>query len=105
MSIGCRMKWRAGKLVYHEEGGKVLFCENGGHSEQRAFNVISDDLGINGVRCPVDGKTYTSKSQYYAAVKASGREILGNEKPKAYKPQYHDIDWGNAIKETLEGRR
>lgn len=98
------MRWREGKLVYHEEGGKVLFCENGGH-KQRAFNLISDDLGPAGVKCPVDGKTYDSKSQYYAAVKASGHEILGNEKPQAYRPQYKEIDWGNAIKETLEGRR
>lgn len=98
------MRWRAGRLVYHEENGEVLFCDNGGHSRP-SFNVISDDLGIQGVRCPVDGKTYYSKSKYYAAVKASGHEILGNEKPKAYKPQYQEIDWGNAIKETLEGRR
>lgn len=43
--------------------------------------VISDDLGINGVSNPVNGKRYDSKSQYYKDVKASGMEIVGNDAP------------------------
>lgn len=41
---------------------------------------ISDDLGPNGMECPADGRTYTSKAEYVRAVKAAGCEIIGNEK-------------------------
>lgn len=35
--------------------------------------------GLDDVWNPADGKTYSSKSAYYAAVKAKGLEIAGND--------------------------
>lgn len=35
--------------------------------------------GLDDVWNPVNGKRYDSKSAYYAAVKASGNEIVGND--------------------------
>jgi hypothetical protein len=62
---------------------------------------IPDDLGINGVFCHADGKTYDSKSAYYKAVKAAGMEIVGNEKLTS-SPKSRDVDWHRAVKESLE---
>jgi hypothetical protein len=42
-----------------------------------APSVIRDEL--DGVKNPVDGKTYDSKSAYYRAVKSAGCEIVGND--------------------------
>ncbi len=100
MSKGCKMRWRAGVLVYHEENGKVLLDIHRQYNTS-AFNVISDDLGIKGVLNPADGKTYDSKSAYYKAVKAKGYEIVGNEKLGPSKPNVPDIDWKRAVAETL----
>lgn len=53
--------------------------------------VIGDDLGPNGLLCHADGRTYTSKADYYRAVKAAGCEILGSKEtlkrptPKRFK--------------------
>lgn len=63
--------------------------------------LISDDLGINGLFCHADGKTYDSKSAYYKAVRAAGMEIVGNEKLKS-NPNQKEIDWSRAVKESLE---
>ena len=65
------------------------------------FNAISDDLGVNGVFCHADGKTYDSKSAYYKAVRAKGCEIIGNEKVTPKRPEVKDIDWHSAVAETL----
>ena len=46
--------------------------------------IISDHL--DGVKNPVDGKTYDSKSAYYQTVKAAGCEIVGNEAEKMVAP-------------------
>lgn len=35
--------------------------------------------GLDDVWCPVNGKTYDSKSAYYRAVKEAGCEIAGND--------------------------
>jgi len=42
--------------------------------------IISDHL--DGVKNPVDGKMYDSKSSYYRAVKDAGCVIVGNEAEK-----------------------
>ena len=42
--------------------------------------IIRDQL--DGVKNPVDGKTYDSKAAYYQAVKEAGCEIVGNEAEK-----------------------
>ncbi len=47
-------------------------------------SIISDHL--DGVKNPVDGKIYDSKSSYYQAVKAAGCEIVGNEAEKMVGP-------------------
>jgi len=52
----------------------------------RGPQIISDDLGIQGVFNPANGKTYDSKSQYYRAVKEAGCEVLGTDAPREAKP-------------------
>ena len=44
-------------------------------------NIISDDLGMQGVLNPVDGKKYDSRSAYHKAVKDAGCVVLGDEAP------------------------
>jgi hypothetical protein len=84
---------------------KIINKEISFHStgKTKSFNVISDDLGLRGVLCPVDGKTYDSKSAYYKAVKASGMEIVGNDASvtKAQPKQTHDINWNQAVRESI----
>lgn len=41
----------------------------------------SDDLGLQGIQNPVDGKMYDSRSAYYSAVKDAGCAIVGNDAP------------------------
>lgn len=63
----------------------------------------SDDLGINGVLNPADGKRYDSRSAYERAVKAAGCVILGDDAPREKaKPKVKEIDWKPAIAETLK---
>lgn len=70
------------------------------------FYVISDDMGINGVLNPVDGKKYDSKSSYEKAVKAAGCVIMGNDAPKERAtPKQEKIDWENAVAETIKNPR
>jgi hypothetical protein len=73
------------------------------YSVSKSFNAISDDLGLRGVMCPVDGKTYDSKSAYYKAVKASGMEIVGNDASvtKPQPKQTHEINWNQAVRESI----
>tara|TARA_R110000868_G_scaffold158941_1_gene387337 strand:- start:114 stop:356 length:243 start_codon:yes stop_codon:yes gene_type:complete len=53
--------------------------------------IIADGMGDTWN--PVNGRHYDSKSQYYKAVKASGCEIIGNEKQKpAPRPEMPDIE-------------
>ncbi len=50
--------------------------------------VISDHL--DDVMNPADGKRYSSKSKYYAAVKAKGCEIVGSEAGRTARPRKVD---------------
>lgn len=79
---------------------KHLYVQpNESRSDLPAPMIISDHLDY--VQNPVNGQTYTSKSQYYKAVKAAGCEIIGNEKPSASpKPQLDDP--GKDIKDAIE---
>ncbi len=53
------------------------------------LNIISDTLDY--VMNPADGRRYSSKAKYYAAVRAKGCEIVGNENVKAApRPQLDD---------------
>lgn len=68
--------------------------------------VIRD--GLDGVKNPVDGKTYDSKSAYYRAVKDAGCVIVGNEAeklsqspPKVKEVTSDDID--RAMNKVLQG--
>lgn len=64
--------------------------------------------GMSPIMNHADGKLYDSKSAYYAAVKAAGCEIIGNEKlpePKRAEPDITDLkrDVKTAI-EQVEAR-
>ncbi len=50
------------------------------HKPQATVHVISDNLDY--VMNQADGKRYTSKAKYYAAVRAAGCEIVGNDTSK-----------------------
>jgi hypothetical protein len=58
----------------------AISAADGVHSDLPAPSIIRDSL--DNVKNPVDGKAYDSKSAYYAAVKAAGCEIVGNEAEK-----------------------
>lgn len=58
------------------------------HEIRRSANVISDCL--DGVVNPADGKTYDSKSQYYAALKAKGCHITDGS-PVQRQETNHDV--------------
>lgn len=51
-------------------------------SDLPAPYVVTDNLpgGIHGMRSMSDGKMYDSKSAYYASLKRSGHEIVGNDR-------------------------
>lgn len=69
------------------------------------FQVISDDLGVQGILNHADGKKYDSKSQYYKAVKAAGCVVLGNDAPTTCKePEYKicEKDLKRDIKEAID---
>jgi hypothetical protein len=66
------------RCVYVWDREKRELVEKGEYQASRSTPyVISDSL--DGVWNPCDGKRYDSKSQYYAAVKAHGGEIVGND--------------------------
>lgn len=61
-----------------------------------------DDLGIQGVLNPADGKRYDSKAEYYRAVKDKGLVVVGDDAPKERaEPKLKKIDWHEAVAETL----
>lgn len=64
--------------------------------------VISDNLGLHGIKSMADGKMYDSKSRYYQSVRAHGCEIVGNE-TQTQKPQQEDKRAvGETIKRAIE---
>lgn len=69
--------------------------------------MIGDDLGPNGLLCHADGNTYTSKADYYRAVKAAGCEILGSKetlkRPTPKKFKLNDTD-RRSIRQELAGK-
>jgi len=62
--------------------------------------IISDSLP--GVLNHADGKMYDSKSAYYAAVRAAGCEIIGNEKLTPSPPPDDPMDRKRDIATTIE---
>ena len=73
------------------------------HVDGPTHYARSDDLGINGVLNPADGKRYDSRAAYEKAVKASGCVIMGNDAPtERAAPKIKNIDWKPAIAETLK---
>ena len=94
---GTRSTLPPGKYVIHE--GKQIRVGNA----QLPLNYGgSDVLSFEGVRNPVDGKMYDSKSKYYRAVKDSGCEIMGNDAPKERViPKTEQIDWKSAVAESI----
>jgi len=79
---------------------KHLYVQpNEARSDLPAPMIISDHLDY--VQNPVNGKTYSSKSKYYKAVREAGCEILGNEKPSA-SPKAQLDDPVSDIKQAIE---
>lgn len=84
------------KHLYREEPPK--------RSSLPAPMLISDSLAD--VVNPVNGRRYSSKSQYYAAVRAAGCEIVGNDTSKpASRKQIDDpiADIKQAIEQVSSG--
>lgn len=67
-------------------------------------SIISDDLGLQGIVNPADGKKYDSKSQYYKTIKDSGHHIVGNEKQEDAKDrkQRGDFDCSKELSEAID---
>lgn len=69
-------------------------------------SIISDHL--DGVKNPVDGKRYDSKSSYYQAVKDAGCEIVGNKAEKMVAEARSDVagsEIGDALHKVKDGYR
>lgn len=64
--------------------------------------AASDNLGVQGVFNPADGKTYDSRSAYYNAVKNKGLEIVGDQPQEPKTPKTKPINWEKAVSETLQ---
>jgi len=65
------------------------------------IQIISDDLGIQGVLNHADGKKYDSKSQYYRAVKQAGCVVMGTDAPTTCKePEYKICE--NTLKRDIK---
>lgn len=72
-------------------------------SKYSIVNVISDDLGTKGVRNPVDGKVYDSKSAYHKSVRAAGCQVVGNEPIPAKKREIRgDFDCRREVAQAIE---
>ncbi len=93
-----------GTWVYDRKTGELvpkhLYREpNPARSDLPSPMIIGDSL--DDVVNPVNGRRYSSKSQYYKAVRSAGCEIVGNEKPSASpRPQLDDP--GQDIKDAIE---
>ncbi len=82
----------------HNSKGRIALL-----GRKASFSVVSDDLGINGIMNPVDGKAYSSKSQYYKKVKAAGMEIAGNDAKAETKREIQgDYDCRKDIAQAIE---
>lgn len=68
----------------------------------RAPRVVSDDLGVQGVVNPVNGKRYDSKSAYYRAVKESGSHIIEAGESGKERKQQGDYNVREELKEAIE---
>lgn len=69
--------------------------------------VVSDDLGLQGLRNHADGKLYDSKSQFRNATKRAGCVEIGNEPAKEWKAPLErgiqgDFNVQPALKEALQ---
>jgi hypothetical protein len=62
--------------------------------------VIGDELPGGSLLCHADGKTYTSKADYYRAVKAAGCDILGS-KETLKRPTPKKFKFDNAERTSL----
>ena len=78
--------------------GKIAY--EGFHGALPYLN--SDNLGIQGVFNPADGKKYDSKSAYYEAVKAKGLVINDSTTVTPSKPKLKEINWEKAVAETIK---
>lgn len=80
--------------------GEIMYL---GNSNGAGFYVISDDLGIKGITNPVDGKPYSSKSEYQKSVKRSGMEIVGNDAPTTTRTEIKgDYDCHRDVAQAIE---
>ena len=80
--------------------GDIMYL---GNTSGAKFYVISDDLGIKGIINPVDGKPYSSKSEYHKTVKKSGMEVVGNDAPTETRREIQgDYDCRRDIAQAIE---
>lgn len=63
--------------------------------------VVSDNLGVQGIVNPATGKSYDSKSEYYASVKAAGCHIVGDDASKGNKKNEQDHNVRKELKDAI----
>lgn len=90
------------RFVVHPKTGDLIprdeyYAQSG---PEPRLHFISDNCDLVSM---ADGQHYTSKSRYYADLKARGYEILGNEKPvsKPYRPDERAIE--RVVGEVMRG--
>lgn len=74
-----------------------------GPKNYRGPSIMTDNIGgVQGIQSQADGKYYDSKSAYYASLKEKGLEVVGDDAPQTHKPKVEEIDWKQAVAETLQ---
>jgi hypothetical protein len=66
------------------------------------FNIIKDDLGVQGILNHADGKMYDSKSAYYKSLKESGHIIHEAGMNSGPRKQRGDYDVSKELKEAAQ---
>lgn len=90
------------KIIKAIEKGTVK-TRLGAEKRKSGVYVISDDLGLHGLKNQVDGKMYDSKSNLRKSYKAHGVEEVGNDPiPDKPREQRGDYDCRADIARAME---
>lgn len=83
--------------------GNVLYHGSG----KSSLGLVRDDLGMAGVKNPVDGKTYDSKSAYHRRIKDAGCHVIESGNVSKREQGDHNVkkELRQAIDQFLPNRR
>jgi hypothetical protein len=97
------------KMIRRPKGGYDLWLQNNkpqkqtgrwqtAHSSDRIWGGQGNE--VNGIKSQADGRYYESKSAYYKSLRERGLEVATSD--TVSKPATKEIDWKQAVGETLQ---